>query len=167
MWHHGHRFESVCIYPDRPGVGRVECGSVLNELPPQDLWANDETAAAEAAEKIRREVEWTLAGPIAEARYVNEPIDSALGFFDDVYEAIGLLAHLKQAELGRTRLIEGEIKEVYRHLALARSSVERLFSERAVWRAVEALAAALVARSYLAGCQARQIIRMEEGFAGG
>jgi hypothetical protein len=162
MWHHRHCFDSVCIYPDRPGMGRVQCRSVLDELPPQELWRRDETVWAHAAYKILQEVEWTLAGPLAEARYVNEPIGTALGSFDDVYEAIGLLGRLKHAELGRTRLMPKEIKEVYQHLTQAQERVEHLFSLPSVWRAVEALAAALVTQGHLAGHQAGKVIGHED-----
>lgn len=163
MWRHGHDFDSVSIYPDQPGLGRVICRSVLDELPPQELWRQDEATWARAADRIKREVEWTLAGPLAEARYVAEPIVPALASFDDVYEAIGLLGRFKHAELGRKKLTPKEIKEVYRDLDLAQERVEIIFTEPRLWQAVEALAAALLAQGSLGGAQASDIIRRQGG----
>lgn len=166
MWQHGHGFESVCIYPDRPGLGRVQCHSVLAELPAEELWRCDQKTWALADAGIRREVEWTLAGPLAEARFVAEPIGPALASFDDVYEAIGLLGRLKHAELGRTRLAPKEIKEIYAGLGRAQERVEELFRRPPLWRAVEALAAALLAETSLSGMRATDIICAHANGAG-
>lgn len=161
MWHHGHDFDSVSIYPDRPGLGRVICRSVLDELPPQELWRQDEATWSRAAERIMREVEWTLAGPLAEARHVAEPIGPALASFDDVYEAIGLLGRLRHAEHGRKKLTPQEIKEIYRDLDHARERVEQIFGEAWLWQAVEALAATLLVQGSVAGARAREIFRQQ------
>jgi len=163
MWWHGHSFDSVSIYLDRPGIGRVQCRSVLADVPPQELWRRDETTWALVAGKIMREVEWTLAGPLAEARHVGEPIGPALGTFDDVYEAIGLLGRLKQMEVGRTRLAPKEIKQIYQSLNIAQQRIEDSFDRPCVWRAVETLAAALVAEGSISGLQAGEIIRRGYG----
>lgn len=161
MWRHGHAFETVSIYPDCPGLGRVICRSVLDELPPQELWRQDEATWARATDRIMREVEWTLAGPLAEARHVAQPIGPALASFDDVYEAIGLLGRLKHAEHGRKKLTPKEIKEVYRDLDHARERVEHIFGESWLWQAVEALAAALLVQGSVAGARAGEIIRQQ------
>jgi hypothetical protein len=164
MWLHGHSFDSVGICLNRPGVGRVQCRSVLADMPQQELWRRCDAIWALVGEKIMQEVEWSLAGPLAEARYVAEPIAPALGAFDDAYEAIGLLGRLKQVEVGRTRLAPKEIKEIYQDLKLAQERVEGHFGRRSVWRAVETLAAALVTVGSLSGLQAGEFIR--QGYGG-
>jgi hypothetical protein len=164
MWWHGHTFDSVSICLDRPGSGRVQCRSVLADIPCEELWRQDEATWALVAEKIMQEVEWSLAGPLAEARYVAEPISSALGTFDDAYEAIGLLGRLKQVEVGRTRLAPMEIKEIYQDLKLAQKRIESHFGRPCVWRAVETLAGALVNEGSLSGSQAGEVIR--QGYGG-
>jgi hypothetical protein len=163
MWWHGHAFDSVSIYLDRPGSGRVQCRSVLAEIPGEELWRQDEATWALVAEKIMQEVEWSLAGPLAEARYVAEPISSALGTFDDAYEAIGLLGRLKQVEVGRTRLAPMEIKEIYQDLELAQKRIESHFGRPSLWRAVETLAGALVSEGCLSGSRAGEVIRRGYG----
>lgn len=163
MWRHGHAFESICVYPDRPGLGRVQCRSLLDELPQPQLWRQDEPTWQQASACILREVEWTLAGPLAEARCIAKPIGSVLASFDDVYEAIGLLGRLKQAELGRRKLTPKEIKEVYRDLNEAQERVEQLFTDPWLWRAVEALAHAVLAQGCLPGAEASEIIRRQGG----
>jgi hypothetical protein len=165
MWWHGHSFDSVSIYLDRPGVGRVQCRSILADMPPQELWRRGDAIWGLVAEKIMQEVEWSLAGPLAEARYVAEPIGPALGAFDDVYEAIGLLGRLKQVEVGRTRLAPKEIKEIYQDLKLAQERIECHFGQPSVWRAVETLAATLVTVGSLSGWQAGEVIRQVYGGA--
>jgi hypothetical protein len=164
MWWHGHSFDSVSICLDRPGVGRVQCRSVLANIPQQELWRQGVATEARLAQKIMQEVEWSLAGPLAEARYVAEPIAPALGAFDDVYEAIELLGRLKQVEVGRSRLAPKEIKEIYRDLKLAQERIEAHFGRPSMWRAVETLAAALVNVGSLSGLQAGEIIR--KGYSG-
>ena len=159
MWWHGHSFDSVSICLDKPGVGRVRCRSVLADIPRQELWRQDDATWALVAEKIMKEVEWSLAGPLAESRYVAESISSALGTFDDAYEAVGLLGRLKQVEVGRTRLAPVEIKEIYRDLKLAQKRIENRFRRPSVWRAVETLAGALVSNGSLSGLQASEVIR--------
>lgn len=163
MWRHGHAFESICIYPDRPGLGRVQCRSVLDELPPPQLWRRDESTWQKATASIQREVEWTLAGPLAEARCIAEPIGPVLASFDDVYEAIGLLGRLKHAELGRKKLTPKEIKEVYRDLNAAQERVTRLLAEPWLWQTIEALAQLVLARGSLPGAEASEIIRRQAG----
>ena len=163
MWWHGHTFDSVSICRDRPGIGRVQCRSVLADIPRQELWRRDDATWALVAEKIMQEVEWSLAGPLAEARYVAEPTSSALGAFDDAYEAIGLLGQLKQAEVGRTRLAPLEIKEIYHDLKLAQQRIEGHFGRPSVWRAVETLAGALVSEGNLSGSRAGEVIRQGYG----
>jgi hypothetical protein len=163
MWWHGHAFDSVSIYLDRPGSGRVQCRSVLADIPCEELWRQDEATWALVAEKIMQEVEWSLAGPLAEARYVAEPISSALATFDDAYEAIGLLGRLKQVEVGRTRLAPMEIKEIYQDLKLAQKRIESHFGRPSLWRAVETLAGALVSEGSLSGSQAGEVIRLGYG----
>ena len=164
MWWHGHGFDSVSICLDRPGTGRVRCRSVFADIPCQELWRQDDATWALVAAKIMQEVEWSLAGPMAEARYVAEPICSALATFDDAYEALGLLGRLKQVEVGRTRLAPMEIKEVYQNLKLAQKRIEGHFGHPSVWRAVETLAEALVSEGCLSGSQAREVIR--QGYGG-
>ena len=163
MWWHGHTFDSVSIYLDRPGVGRVQYRSVLADMPEQELWRRDDATWALVAEKIMQEVEWSLAGPLAEARYVAEPIGTALGAFDDAYEAIGLLGRLKQVEVGRARLAPVEIKEVYQALKLAQERIKGHFGRPSLWRAVETLAGVLVTDGSLSGLQAGELIRRGYG----
>jgi hypothetical protein len=164
MWWHGHTFDSISIYLDRPGIGRVQCRSVLADIPRQELWRQDDATWAMVAEKIMQEVEWSLAGPLAEARYVAEPSSSALGAFDDTYEAIGLLGRLKQVEVGRTRLAPLEIKDIYHDLKLAQKRIEYRFGRPSIWRAVETLAGALVSEGSLSGSRAGEVIR--QGYGG-
>ncbi len=161
MWWHGHIFHSVAICLDRPGIGRVQCHSVLSDLPPEQLWRRDEATWVLATEKILQEVEWSLAGPLAEARYAAEPIGPVLGSFDDVYEAIGLLGRLKHAELQRTRLTPKEVKEIYRDLNRTQERVESHLARPAIWRTVEVLAEALVAEGNISGSRASAIIQRE------